>query len=224
MRGPIRQEARKKSIRRWFRERPSESESEPPSTPSGRSWENILRAFGRTGFVGLVGPPCGSTSGPRARSVDKGADDRHEPATVLLAAALRRRGGLLPLLAPAEGGALPHRPHGRGRRAPSAGPTGGLRAPRPLPGGGPPDREPPRVRLGRQDPARGVLRVRGAQDISPHFGEPHTGGVPRKFSEVHLGREWRSAAGVREKYLRGPPGVIVGSGKACRCGSMRGVL
>src|SRR4028118_1817222 len=111
----------------------------------------------------------GLRSGRRARSANEGAEDRYERTTVLLAAALRRRGVLFPLPAPAEGHALPHRTHGQGRRAPPAGAAGRLRAPQPLAGGGPPDREPPRVRPGRQGTARGVLQVRGVQDITPQL-------------------------------------------------------
>src|SRR4028119_2261795 len=122
----------------------------------------------------------GLRSGRRARSANEGAKDRYERATVLLAAALRRRGVLFPLPTPAAGQALPPPAHGQGRRAPPAGAAGGLRAPQPLAGGGTADREPSRVRAGRQGAARGVLQVRGVQDISPrNFKEPPQAEVRR---------------------------------------------
>src|SRR4028119_2252214 len=56
---------------------------------------------------------------------------------------------------------------GEGRQGARA--AGGLRAPHPRAGGGTADREPSRVRAGRQGAARGVLQVRGVQDISPRL-------------------------------------------------------
>src|SRR4028119_2347233 len=144
----------------------------------------------------------GLRSGRRARSANEGAKDRYERATVLRGAALRRRGVLFPLPTPAEGNALPRRAHGQGRRAPSAGAPGGLRAPQPLPGGGPPDREPPRVRAGRQGAARGVLQVRGVQDIS---SPPSTGLGPSTVKSVPRGWAIGATGGQHKgQALSGP--------------------
>src|ERR671910_3031896 len=97
---------------------------------------------------------------PTTHKRKEGLTDTHERTAILLAAALRTHGKLLPLPSSAKGLRLHPRPHGE-RRAPAAGTPRRLRKAKLLPSRGRTDRKQPGVHRDRQGTPRRVFQIGG---------------------------------------------------------------